>query len=258
MPKIGKSVKKITWFASALLAAAIILLGFFTAWGTATFDEFVFFAVIAAFIPPTFLNYLDYRWKRAVDEHLPDLFRSIVQAQETGMTLPRALEEASKRNYGPLTVELQKMNAQISWGMTLEEALVAFAKRVDTVRARPSLQKGGGFNFKTVFKEKLSNGSNKKPSSGNFPPNFLVQAVGVDIFNLYFFKGKVSLAISAEMSRHRYVKAFAAVLAGTPYSCLSIVHIWLLQFFMALGADKLVSFSEVFFNIHMSAFNMLD
>ncbi|MEM2911287.1 MAG: type II secretion system F family protein [Candidatus Bathyarchaeia archaeon] len=133
MPKIEKSVKHITWIASALLAVAIIVLGFLTAWGTTTFDEFMFFAVIAAFIPPTVLNYLEYRWKKAVDEHLPDLFRSIVQAQETGMTLPRALEEASKRNYGPLTTELKKMNVQISWGMTLEEALVAFAKRVDTV-----------------------------------------------------------------------------------------------------------------------------
>lgn len=133
MPKVEKTVKQITWVASITLAVAITVFGFFAAWGAATFDEFVFFAVIAAFTPPTVLNYVDYRWKRAVDEHLPDLFRSIVQAQETGMTLPRALEEAAKRDYGPLTVELQKMNAQISWGMTLEEALVAFGKRVNTV-----------------------------------------------------------------------------------------------------------------------------
>jgi len=79
------------------------------------------------------LNYVDYKWRKAVDEHLPDLFRSIVQAQETGMTLPRALEEAAKRDFGPLTAELQKMTVQISWGMTLEEALVAFAKRANTV-----------------------------------------------------------------------------------------------------------------------------
>ncbi|MBS7615978.1 type II secretion system F family protein [Candidatus Bathyarchaeota archaeon] len=133
MPKIEKPLKKIVWIASATLALAIILLGFFTVWGTTFFDEYVFFAIITAFTPPTVLNYVDYRWRRAVDEHLPDLFRSIVQAQETGMTLPRALEEASKRDYGPLTAELRKMNAQISWGMTLEEALVAFAKRVNTI-----------------------------------------------------------------------------------------------------------------------------
>jgi flagellar protein FlaJ len=139
MPKIGKSVKQIVWVSSVVLAISIIVFGFFMSCGTATFDEFVFFAIIAAFTPPTIVNYIDYRWKRAIDERLPDLFRSIVQAQETGMTLPRALEEASKRDFGPLTAELRKMNAQISWGMTLEEALIAFAKRVNTVLVQRSI-----------------------------------------------------------------------------------------------------------------------
>jgi len=48
------------------------------------------------------------------------------------MTLPQAIEEASKRDYGPLTKELKKINAQMSWGMPLEEALQLFAKRVNT------------------------------------------------------------------------------------------------------------------------------
>jgi flagellar protein FlaJ len=79
------------------------------------------------------LSYVDYKWRKAIDEHLPDLFRSIVQAQETGMTLPQAIEEASKRDYGPLTVELKKMAAQISWGMSFEESLLSLGKRVNTV-----------------------------------------------------------------------------------------------------------------------------
>jgi flagellar protein FlaJ len=133
MPKIENRVKKIAWIASVLLATTIILFAYLMFWGTMAFDEFVFFAVIIAVFPPAVLNYIDYKWRKAIDEHLPDLFRSIVQAQETGMTLLQALEEASKRNYGPLTAELKKMNAQISWGMTFEEALSALGKRVNTV-----------------------------------------------------------------------------------------------------------------------------
>ncbi|MBS7620659.1 type II secretion system F family protein [Candidatus Bathyarchaeota archaeon] len=132
MLKIRKSAKQIAWVSSFVLAISIMAFGFFTVWGTTVFDEFMFFAAIVAFTPPTIINYIDYKWKREIDEHLPDLFRSIVQAQETGMTLPRALEEAAKRDFGPLTVELRKMNTQISWGMTLDEALIAFAKRVNT------------------------------------------------------------------------------------------------------------------------------
>jgi flagellar protein FlaJ len=133
MPKIETRAKRITWGISVVSAAAIISFGVLTLWNTALFDEVVFFAIIAAVFPPAILTYLDYRWRKAIDEHLPDLFRSIVQAQETGMTLPQAMEEAAKRDYGPLTAELRKMTAQISWGMSFEEALLALSKRVKTV-----------------------------------------------------------------------------------------------------------------------------
>jgi flagellar protein FlaJ len=96
-------------------------------------DDYVFFAFLAAISPIAILDYVDYRWRKAVDEHLPDLFRSIVQAQEVGMTLPNALEEAAKRDYGPLTSELKKMTVQISWGATFEDALLSFGRRVGTV-----------------------------------------------------------------------------------------------------------------------------
>jgi len=133
MPKIETRTKKIAWVASVLLAVSTILSAYIAFGGTATFDDFVFFAITVAVFPPAVLNYIDYKWRKAIDEHLPDLFRSIVQAQETGMTLPQALEEASKRNYGALTTELRKMTAQISWGMTFEEALMALGRRVNTV-----------------------------------------------------------------------------------------------------------------------------
>jgi flagellar protein FlaJ len=133
LPKIGERTKKIAWFTSVLSAMVIILFAYRIAWGKTMFDESVFFAVLVATFPPAIINYVDYRWRKAIDEHLPDLFRSVVQAQETGMTLPQALEEASKRDYGPLTAELKKMTAQISWGMSFEQALLALGRRVNTV-----------------------------------------------------------------------------------------------------------------------------
>jgi flagellar protein FlaJ len=133
MPKIEKHTRKIVSAVSVLVAMGIILFGYFTAGASAGLDDYVFFGLLAVISPIALLNYIDYRWRKAVDEHLPDLFRSIVQAQETGMTLPRALEEAAKRDYGPLTSELKKMTVQISWGASFEEALLAFGRRVGTV-----------------------------------------------------------------------------------------------------------------------------
>jgi flagellar protein FlaJ len=133
MPKIESRTKKIVVVMSVLLATALVLLGYFTVGFSAALDDFVFFGLLAVISPIALLNYVDYRWRKAVDEHLPDLFRSIVQAQEIGMTLPKALEEAAERDYGPLTPELKKMTVQISWGASFEEALLAFGRRVGTV-----------------------------------------------------------------------------------------------------------------------------
>ncbi len=101
MPRVERRLKKIAWIVAAASAVAIVLVGVLMFWGTPVFDEAVFFALIAAVSPPAVVTYVDFSWRRAIDERLPDLFRSIVQAQETGMTLPQALEEAAKRDYGP-------------------------------------------------------------------------------------------------------------------------------------------------------------
>ncbi|MEM2099135.1 MAG: type II secretion system F family protein [Candidatus Bathyarchaeia archaeon] len=139
MPKIEKKTKKITVAVSVAIAFAIVFSGFlnvngyFTIGIAITLDDYVFFGFLTAITPIAILDYLDYRWRKAVNERLPDLFRNIVQAQEVGMTLPNALEAAAKRDYGPLSAELKRMTVQISWGATFEDALLAFGRRVGTV-----------------------------------------------------------------------------------------------------------------------------
>jgi flagellar protein FlaJ len=133
MPKIENRIRRIVVTMSVLSAIAIVTFGVLIAGFSTALDEFMFFGLLTLISPIAILNYIDYRWRKAVDEHLPDLFRSIVQAQKIGMTLPKALEEAAQRNYGPLTPELKKMTVQISWGASFEEALLAFGRRVGTV-----------------------------------------------------------------------------------------------------------------------------
>lgn len=133
MPKIEQITHKIVVVSSVLVAVAIIIAGCFSVGVGAQLDSYVFLSIIVIMMPMAVLNYFDSRWKKSIDEHLPDLFRSIVQAQQTGMTLPEALEEAAKRDYGPLTRELKKMTTQMSWGASFDESLLAFGDRVGTV-----------------------------------------------------------------------------------------------------------------------------
>ncbi len=133
MPRIGRNIRRTILVSSVLVATLMVPFAYFWLGLSAALEEVIFFAVIVSVFPMAVMTYLDFRWRKAIDEHLPDLFRSIVQAQETGMTLPQALEEASKRDYGPLTDEMKKMTRQISWGMSFEDALTSMGNRVNTV-----------------------------------------------------------------------------------------------------------------------------
>jgi len=139
MPKVEKREKQIAWTVSLALAVVVLITAFTRLSGLPIFDEYLLLAIVIALFPAAVLDYVDYRWRRSIDEHLPDLFRAIVQAEKTGMTLPQAVEEAAKRRYGPLTAELRRMVAHMSWGKSFEEVLQSFSQRVSTSLTRRSV-----------------------------------------------------------------------------------------------------------------------
>jgi len=69
---------------------------------------------------------------RKIDERFPDFVRDLAESRRAGMTFTKAIMYSSKGNYGVLTSEIQKIARQISWGSSVENALGAFAKRVNT------------------------------------------------------------------------------------------------------------------------------
>ncbi|MBT8171761.1 type II secretion system F family protein [Candidatus Bathyarchaeota archaeon] len=150
MPKIEMWEKKIAWIVSSALGITICATAILLLRGSSLFDEYILLAVVITVFPPAVLDYVDYRWKRSIDKYLPDLFRSIVQAQKTGMPLPQALEEASKRQYGPMTKELKRLVNQMSWGVSFEDALKSLDKHVDTALMKQTIplileaQRSGG------------------------------------------------------------------------------------------------------------------
>jgi len=139
MPKVERWEKKVAWGVSLSLAAVVMATAFIRLRGISLFDEYILLAIVIAVFPAAVLDYVDYRWRRSIDEHLPDLFRTIVQSERAGMTLPQTVEEASKRRYGPLTAELKRMVARMSWGDSFEKALQYFGERVSTSLTRRSI-----------------------------------------------------------------------------------------------------------------------
>ncbi len=93
---------------------------------------------------PAIVEFSNYNWGRQVDKNIPRLLRDITEAVRSGMTLPRALEEASQRNYGPMSKELEHAISMFVFGASFEDSLMSFARR---------LRRPGALRFSTTLIE---------------------------------------------------------------------------------------------------------
>jgi len=141
MPRIEPKEKTIVGAVSAAIGIAVALaaiIGVFVMRLTLplTWDQLIVVGIMIALFPPAIVEYLDLRWMRGIDNNIPRLLREIAESGRTGLTLIRAIEVSADRDYGPLTPELKRLLAKISWGATLEDALKAFAERARTKLAQ--------------------------------------------------------------------------------------------------------------------------
>lgn len=94
--------------------------------------DMIVFALLIVVGPPGFLVGMEQKRIADIEKRLPDFLRDVAEAGRFGMTLTNAIVASSKGEYGKMTPEIRRMASQISWGVSATEALVLFAKRVDT------------------------------------------------------------------------------------------------------------------------------
>jgi len=82
--------------------------------------------------------YTSYRYKKVleIESRLPDFLRDVSEGGRFGMTLADSIKVSSRGRYGRLTPEIQRMAAQIDWGVPATDALKLFVDRVDTPLVR--------------------------------------------------------------------------------------------------------------------------
>lgn len=138
MPKIPQKTQTTIWVISISIGvamgvfAALIFANLFNLNPNITASDFIAIGILLTIAPPSVAFFIDNNWRSGIDTNLPNLLRDIADAQRTGLSLPRAVTESSKRNYGPLTPELQKMAAKISWGIPFDQAMRSFTDTADT------------------------------------------------------------------------------------------------------------------------------
>ena len=148
---------------SICFSVSLFLLGFLTLIGVTGFSndfisgfDFVVFGVLSVIGPIGFYNHLKAKKKKEMEEQLPDFLREISSSTSSGMTIFDAIKSAARGDHGRLTPELQMMAAQLSWGISVKDALDNFAKRINTntvkrmaITVNKALEIGG--NTSAVF-----------------------------------------------------------------------------------------------------------
>lgn len=90
------------------------------------------FTVGIVSLPIAFIYYKKYKNIQAYEDNYPAFLRTIVEGINGDMSLPLAINYASKSNYGTLTPHINKLVAQMSWGINFEDALQNFAASLDS------------------------------------------------------------------------------------------------------------------------------
>ncbi len=80
-------------------------------------------------IPPAFLLYTKYRIRKESERSFLSFIMDLRDSINSGMTLPLALQQCSRRDYPSLTKYIKKLAAQVDWGIPFDKAFHNFAEK---------------------------------------------------------------------------------------------------------------------------------
>lgn len=78
--------------------------------------------------PILYVKYTKYKARKAMEEKFPEFLRDVVEGTRAGMSLPQAIQNTETGSYGPLDKKIEKMNAQLDWGIPFGQVLRNFGE----------------------------------------------------------------------------------------------------------------------------------
>ncbi|MET1123996.1 MAG: type II secretion system F family protein [Archaeoglobaceae archaeon] len=94
------------------------------------FDDYIFVALMVAIAPFSLFYELGRRGERLYLRLTPIFLNKLASANESGMSIYRAIEMLARTDTSPLKKEIAKIKANLDWGVSLSDALVRFANRL--------------------------------------------------------------------------------------------------------------------------------
>lgn len=126
-----KRKKLLVLLASLPLPVFIGLFTYYAGASSTTVVAFTSLGFIGIVLPYLALEAFEFRRVKKAEDKFPNFLRDISQATSAGMTLPQAVDTASKIDYGELSKNVNKLNIWLSWGVPFQKAWARFTKSLE-------------------------------------------------------------------------------------------------------------------------------
>lgn len=123
----------LSYFAAMIFVAFYLLL-YLRHPATFKIDILLVGSVVAIIltIPYGVMDFLDMRSYYEAERRISDFLRDVAEYTTFGMPISEAIVRTSQTNYGPLSKEIKRVAALISWGIPVEESLSEFGKDINS------------------------------------------------------------------------------------------------------------------------------
>lgn len=112
--------------------ALLVQSGGWSALAGSALDDVVILSVFVAAAPLALLDTIDSMRKQRLEAALPNFFRDLAGMYESGMTLPHAVHIVSDGDYGALSPHVRRLDREMSWNASFDDAMERFGDRVGT------------------------------------------------------------------------------------------------------------------------------
>jgi flagellar protein FlaJ len=127
----GFTMREFSYIATVFGVGALIFTVLFLR-DSLSFQPLLIVALIFAITPLIAYNYMQYKRVKEIEMYLPDFLRDVAESNKSGLTISKSIESATTGHYGALSEEMKVVSAQISWGISFEDTLARFAKRINS------------------------------------------------------------------------------------------------------------------------------
>lgn len=115
-----------------LISSAILIVGIIISLvlsSTTIFFNSILISILSFVIPVVILKYKEFLIIKEYERYFPVFLSDIAEAKRSGLSFSFAIMSC-KGNYGAFTKEVRKMQKQLSWGVSVEEAFAQLRERV--------------------------------------------------------------------------------------------------------------------------------